>query len=95
MSKVLETNSSGEVYVENHIRCGHHGYCFAWLDTAFCPSIFLSAECKHLHAYPIDWEELQVLHHQKKLNFMRLLWCDVNPEHFILNLLEDNKNQGK
>ena len=63
-------------YCEYHISQGHAGYCYAWLDNAFCPQFHLTGSCRLQHAHPATWTRDQMAQHDIQIDYMKDLWKD-------------------
>jgi len=55
---------------------GHAGFCYAWLDNAFCPQYHLTGSCRMLHEHPSSWTAAQKAQHNVQIDYMRDLWKD-------------------
>jgi len=58
------------------IDLGHAGFCYAWLDNAFCPQYHLTGSCRMLHEHPSSWTAAQKAQHNVQIDYMRDLWKD-------------------
>jgi hypothetical protein len=67
-------------YVNSHVTQGHIGFCYAWLDLAYCPQAVLLSKCCYKHEYPSAWTEEMKIKHAKKLTMMSYLWKEASLE---------------
>jgi hypothetical protein len=84
-------------YCEYHVSCGHAGYCYAWLDNAFCPQVHLTGNCRMKHAHPDTWTAEQKSQHLQQIEFMKDLWrdsvlCDAPSEGEGSDSEQENEN---
>jgi hypothetical protein len=64
-------------YVNSHVNCGHSGFCYAWLDNAFCPQMYLLGKCSvGRHSYPESWSEVKKAEHTLQIRYMEALYSD-------------------
>jgi len=65
-------------YVSTHGLLGHSDYCFAWLDNAVCPQMFLNNSCCFKHEYPPQWSLQQRDRHKSMEKYMDCLFLNAN-----------------
>jgi len=75
---MVNANTWQHIYVSQHVAQGHLGYCYAWLDGAFCPQSVLLGRCCYKHEYPSAWADELKAKHQRKLKCMSYLWEDYD-----------------
>ena len=78
-------------YCEYHISLGHAGYCYAWLDNAFCPQFHLTGSCRMLHAHPNTWTKQQKAQHNIQIDYMKDLWKDSS----LFEVVSDGDNDSE
>ena len=78
-------------YCEYHISLGHAGYCYAWLDNAFCPQFHLTGSCRMLHDHPNTWTREQKAQHSIQIDYMKDLWKDSS----LFEMVSDGDNDSE
>lgn len=78
-------------YCEYHIGQGHAGYCYAWLDNAFCPQFHLTGSCRMLHVHPNAWTNEQKAQHIIQIEYMKDLWKDSS----LFEVVSDGDNDSE